>query len=487
MAGLVLVVSGCTGGADTQEPGATTDAAVSSDDASAGADEAASTTAAPEPVAAELVWAVDATVLSEPSHGDGVVVLYQQNHDLDMTLAAYDAATGDRLWTYAASPSASRRAAGSPAVVEVDGRHLVVTLAPLADGVGELVALDLADGTEVARAPEGSYAHSIPASCWVDETAVCFRAFSQDRQEVVDVEATVDGGTIRVEEVEDDAGDTEDEVAEDWTGFNFHDDGAGDAWFTYHDAGELVWEVDAAEAGHEVEPDDSAVGSFNPRGDVIVSDINWVPTRDGKPQDVPVDDLRTAAFDTATGEVLWTRTGTLKCGASRFDLSVLCEADQGEFTYPPGTTGEFTGDQARMLGVDRRTGDVVWSREITGEQWRALKDQQSVLTPPGLLPDPGDDHVLIEVATGESSDLDATEVDYACYTEDAWTYETPYNRESPEPEDRLTSSLFYACTLDGDPTQISSWPSDRDNLGIEAGDLRLITRPDRLEAYRVGG
>lgn len=95
------------------------------------------------------------------------------------------------------------------------------------------------------------------------------------------------------------------------------------------------------------------------------------------------------------------------------------------------------------------------------------------------------DPVLLDIVTGEPALVDADEVDFVCIGNRPWNYGSVYSDADERPQ-RITQALGHACTRDGEPTEFTRWPIEAEGWGTDAGDLQLIARPDRLEAYRVG-
>ncbi|NLG21658.1 MAG: PQQ-binding-like beta-propeller repeat protein [Actinomycetales bacterium] len=430
-----------------------------------------------EPEPAELVWAADATLLSEPSYADGIAVVYRQDGDIDLTLAAYDAATGEELWTADATPSVSY-STSTPHITTADDRSVVIAIAPGEMNDDRLVALDLTDGTEVARAPSHGYVTDFPRACFPDDSKTCLMGWSEDSGDFVELEASVHGRTIRLRDaVEDDASD------EDRSWFTTETDD-GVTRFTYHLDGDLAWDVPVEELGFEVGPEDTPFGSYSPGEEVIVSSVNWMPS-ESEDRVVAMDTLRVVAFDTATGEVLWSRSGAQTCGTGRSEEIVTVCSGEGELEVVAGTTGVFRGEHATMAGLDLRTGEEVWSSDLSGEDWAAEADLPRVASHEGVMLVGAEDPVLIDISTGGPADVDADGVDYLCLDSRPWNYGSTYGADDGRPQ-HLTEMLGHACTREGEPTEFRRWPVNVEGWGTEAGELHLIARPDRLEAYRVG-
>lgn len=484
-AAAMLVVTGCSEGPPPDIM--TTDGDQTSATGQAEGDTASATGSAEDQgsVPAELVWSADLTMLSRPTVADGVAVFYhQQEQGEDLTLSAHDLATGEHRWSAEVTPGGSFDVA-APSVVEVDGRHVVVTAAPAPERRGRLIALDLEDGHEVARAGDDSALGNFPTGCWPDDSTTCVTVFDDEAQEWVDSEAVVDGQTIVVTEEDDEQSEAEalltrEEEQPSYFDTRVDEDGG---WFTFHRNGKVAWEVAATELGMEADPDDLPVGTFRPDDDVITSSVNWFG---GVGEVADVADLSTVGLDTDTGEVLWQREGALLCGSRSEDVVVLCEGD-GQINLDRGTGGVYQGADGEMIGVDVTTGDEVWSRLLSGQDWTVLPDMPTPFLDDSILLVGAEDPEVVDIVTGETLPTSAEDLLYSCWEAATWTHALPYHQDEPATGDRVSAWLGYGCDLDHQPVEIESWPADLEDYGVEAEGLRLIARPDRLEAYRLPG
>lgn len=473
-----------TANTDAGDLAETTDGDTATSTGTTDGDAASATESAQEPVPAELVWAADLTMLSRPTVADGVAVFYHQEETGDdLTLSAYDLATGKEQWSFQATPADSH-SIEAPSIVEADGRDVVVTATPAPDAMGLLVALDLTDGTEVASAGDETHFADFPTACWPDDTATCVTVWDDEAREWVESEAAVDGKSIVITEVDDEpseaeaAATREDEEEPSYFDTRVDDDGG---WFTFHRNGKLAWEVPLKEVGMEAGADDQVFGAYRPDEDVITSSLNWHPDTGTA---VDVTDQSTVGFDTETGEVLWQREGALLCGSRAEDVVVLCEGD-GQIRLDPGTGGVYDGPDGEMIGVDVTTGEEVWSRPISGQDWGDLEGMPSPFQGETVMLVGAEDPEVVEMLTGESAETRAEDMTFSCFTAASWTHALPLDRDSPATGDRQTEFLEYGCEADRTPAQIESWPARIDSYGVEADGLRLIARPDRLEAYRL--
>jgi hypothetical protein len=125
-------------------------------------------------------WSIDASVVGQPAAADGVVLAYTKASSGSLQIQAWDSTTGDQLWADTAVTGAVTPGVLVTARIVEDGdKNFAVYLRPgNEEGWQDLVLADLATGTEVALTDNRVWATSRPSPC-ADGTDVCFTGYKE--------------------------------------------------------------------------------------------------------------------------------------------------------------------------------------------------------------------------------------------------------------------------------------------------------------------
>ena len=125
-------------------------------------------------------WSVDASVVGDPAAADGVVLAYSRDAAGALQIGAWDATTGDPLWSDTAVTGAVTVGVQASATIISDGdKHYAAYLRPGDDrDWQDLVLADLTTGTVVPLTDNRVWATSRPSAC-ADETDICFTGWKQ--------------------------------------------------------------------------------------------------------------------------------------------------------------------------------------------------------------------------------------------------------------------------------------------------------------------
>lgn len=485
---LCMLLAACTGGEPVEpDEGARTGEQVTG----AAEDQGTAATASASPDAASVTaeelplgepeWVYEAPMLSGPVEADGLVLAYVASDEsmdaVDLRLVGIDPSTGEQAWSAAASPS-TLHTLEEPAVVGA------TVMTAVGSGEGEwadLVVRAVADGSQVARSADPVALGWGPYPCDDPDQGFCFSGWLPGTEEMTDYHAVVDGEDVTIAEVP--TTDAEEDhrlgVVGPYAGSEDPDVFRG-----YQD-GELLWELPAAEAGHEVTEHETRLGRYSGSGGdmdgVYQYDLFLGPAQEpGEELRLPLAKHRHIGIDEATGELLWSEPQTSGCpGGSATDGVVVVCTGAGDAVVTPDGTLEYDAEDVELRGLDDRTGEELWSVDITAEDWTAMD----------RLPVTLDDTIVHVQVDGERKLLDGRsgeEVDRADVRYDCWEF-VPWTSSVDDGETaREGASMSFACLLDGAPTDPPTWES-AGSIGVIAGDLVVTATPAGLYAYRNPG
>lgn len=465
-----------TGAADDQGAAATASA---SPDAASG--DAASATEEELPLG-EPKWVHAAPMLSGPVEADGLVLAYVASDEsldaVDLKLVGIDPSTGEQAWSAAASPS-TLRTLEEPAVVGAT----VMTAVGSGDGEwADLVVRAVADGGQVARSADPVALAWGPYPCDDQDEGFCFSGWLPGADEMTDYRAVVDGEDVTISE--DQTGDAEEHhligVVGPYAGSEDPDVFRG-----YQD-GELLWELPAAEAGLEVSEHETVLGSYSgsAEGDmdgVYQYDVFLGPEQEpGEELRLPLAEHRHIGIDEATGDVLWSEPQTSGCpGGSATDGVVVVCTGAGDAVVTPDGQIEYDAEDVELRGLDDRTGEELWSVDITAADWTAMERLPVTLDDSIVHVQVDGERTLLHGRSGE--EVDRADVSYDCWEFIPWTSSVDDGEAARE-----GASMSFACLLDGAPTDPPTWES-AERLGVTVGDLVVTATPEGLQAYRIPG
>lgn len=231
--------------------------------------------------------------------------------------------------------------------------------------------------------------------------------------------------------------------------------------------------------------------SRTPLDDAELTEHGWslisvTPDRDGvstcslrrEDAEAPYQPREVAIAGLEDGKILWLHRGRLWCSVtrttvveSREDQKTACRFTGGQVGHPYGADDTTTDARFQLESIDTPSGEVQWHQ-------KAGRTRTSDITLPAdsegrafLSPKSGD--VLVDLTTGETEPADGALV---------WR---PSN-ESFSIDDQTVNVSSWAVlrpTVDGDIAEELRWPLP-DDVGLQAGDLRVLPRPVGIVAYR---
>lgn len=413
MAALVLLVTvtGCTSGA-----GPVTES------------ESAATTREFE-TDATPTWTVDASLVGPPAAADGVVLGYVKASSGALQITAWDATTGDELWSdNAATGAVTPGVVVTSRIIEDGEKHFATYLRPADDrGWQDLVLADLATGTEVALADNRVWATSRPSTC-ADDADVCFTGWKQSAYEsgALSYRFASTGGDI--------VPDTDLVLPPSarLLGNHVYSTNSrppeGTELLGSTSGGRTLWErayVDVFGAGTSSDGgwawhEDDATKLLLGTGAVYDA-----ATRDTAEFSIDATQKRTVALDPQSGETVWSIDGADFCDGDVREAE-LVDGKRTLCLYRAGSTSivmtaDGTGYESTstdfdvdLIGVDVASGDIDWTLPLGGEQFNG--DSQKL----GFASSSAEQVMLVEgvptvvnVVTGDHTEtsIDGT---YAC-------------------------------------------------------------------------
>lgn len=315
-------------------------------------------------VASAPLWSVDATpVGTEGAVIDDTVIAYLSNGDDGVTLTAFDADDGARLWSRPASINNGSLPSDSlfPNVGHSDsGQSFVAVIGEPRDGGGGwyqngVSLVDPRTGEDLISVTEG----------WVNRLwdcgltdGYCYRYYPAGSDDWANYAITLTGISTFAEESP---------IAQ-YEDFALVGDGVwkvqeGDASFLARVIdGEERWRVSGAEIGTTSVMD--AVSSWYTYPDEGMVLFATTGSARGEAKTIAADEFTYGAIDIDTGQVLWTVEGGLWC-FNRAESPAVCS---GEFDIVFEGTGpaEFSYGTVTLTGVDPQTGEPRWERDIPG-------------------------------------------------------------------------------------------------------------------------
>lgn len=435
---------------------------------------------------ADQLWSTDQPTLGEPVLADGALIAYTSSGDGELTLRAWDAATGDELWAQEATPGGA--VLGEELYVrtlEVDGTAYVAALSPQPIG-HTVVVREAASGAVVELADEATGgaaltldARSRPYAC---DAEFCLTAFLPGDAETLRL-LRIDpvAGVVSVEAADALPAGVRDLSSGIWSTAGR---GPGEELIGRSVGGETAWTRPYTEV---FGPGYSSDGGWDWRYDAQVDAFIGLsrPYVQGATS-FQLGDLQVAALDAATGETLWkvehVDTG---CQAAHSAPDLWCRYAGGSLTYGEGATGEDL--DVSLERFDPATGDVVWSAPLgnapgaaygtAGVPLAGSDAAQAVVT--------ADGPVVVDLSDGTVDELAADVV--ACVRDTGYRY-PKYGRQGAELYDYNGEKVVEFCDPDGaavDPEVIE--PALVQIAGVELGDGRFVlATPTGLVAFQLG-
>lgn len=474
----------------------------------------ASDTPAPFPHI-ETVWKSDLNVISEPrvAGGDGDVIVAYIVEGLDLYLVAVGADTGQEIWRRPSSFSGIP--SGTILVPSVVEGNPVYYWPGEEEDYSQLVVADPHTGADMALTDYWRGFASLPMDCGDNvSTTVCIRTTSSI-WEKVDI---ADGEWLSMEEA--------------FPPLDFPDSpgarygrllGPKGLVSIEADESEYLTVYDPANEGSEpwVVSLSELLGeqySYNQSGrpwayvedaDLYIGTVLPPPVDDEDSESVP--ETQMVALERATGRVAW-----IEEGADYGCNNTLSNAAVGESTqsHHDGAGNEVTtfvrcrvegtieswfyvnarssdSYQVWLEGFDPVTGEVTWSVPLDGY----LPFFGKPMTGQPIVRGPGDNLVISRGGQSEAIGLTSGQVQPVGDNETFWCgMEVMFEAEgsvisgSGERNYTRTSSPLYEwCDASGRPVPEGA-PAPRfvpNGVGVQSGDLRVISMSDGLAAYRV--
>ncbi|ANS78000.1 hypothetical protein SGUI_0604 [Serinicoccus hydrothermalis] len=492
---VTLVLSSCTGSAEEEpsEPTTGTAAQTAAPPGEPAEAEVATSTPEPPPPPPEPVWTFDGTILSNPVAHDGDLLLHVDPEGGEaMALVSLDAATGEENW---------RRPVGHSGLFSAGPPSLRDDLVYVFEDTGQddqafVVALDAVTGDEVARSDQELRGYQLPRACGESEVCLGYRLPGAD--EVSSGHLAREGDVLRLVEGqplgsgEQDAPDgTSGEEAEDGEDVEAlpevdidRDWETGEERIEGRRGDEVVWSVSVDEVGVRADPEHAGVAGWSQDvGGVYLHDTYYGPELGtSEAQAFPLEDHVLLALDREDGTELWRREGASLCATVGPDAAVVVVCSgEGELRSDGFEDTSVDADRVQLTGVAVRSGEQVWSHEITDADWSArygdlpvaLDEEQSLVTVDG-------DRVAVELTTGELIPAaDARVVEgFACWWAVPW--DAPTNLE--DGSERQSERFWFPCDAQGDQVPV---PTEEgvETFAETVGEARLVVGPDRVTAY----
>lgn len=393
-----------------------------------------------------------------PSSGvtivDGVGIAYVEDGD-DLAIIGMDPATGRRLWSHPASPSAWTPGVGlSPDIVAGKVVYLVDASSSRFDDVrARVVVADPRTGRTIARS-SGSYSvRSHPAPCGPD---VCVTATASTGDTTVRVSLGTKATTTTADAGSGASGETIGAGMTRSTGSSIH---------RVVD-GKVVWSLDLQRLLGKGYSTDYG-WNFQPIGDTIVTTVHNGSHSDLSDLRIDMAKAVTIALSAKDGHLVWRADGvdTLCFSGEQPDPTthrmIGCRWSSGRYTR------SFLEGTATRLAIDTRTGKTMW----TGPLGRINDaDMDVIRVRHGLVVNTMGGGAGFDPATGDSVPADVP------------GFRTDLAKAQIGHGGVFSKSDVYIPTVGTTSVESAAWPLI-DGIGTQHGGLRIVSEPNRIVAY----
>lgn len=448
----------------------------------------------PEPIDAGAIWTQGTPTLGDVTVVDGVAIAYLSQGENDLQVRGWDVATGRLLWTHDAIPGAG--AIGlflTVPVVTVGGSSYVAVL-DYVDDWHTVVVIDVATGEPLEYETRGDsgwpfafWADGRPDACVDDPDQFCVVGYPRDSDEVRAYRLDIEAREMRPEPDGAIPGNARTLYSGVWS-TNERRATGGQEILGYSENGTTLWTRPYEDVfGPGYSSDNGWSWEYDADNDQLVS---FGAKRDPAVLRYELTDNSLVALDRATGSTNWLVRGVDPyCAASDGTPGLRCRYESGYIEFPDERSpGEFFDLDVTLEGYDPATGEATWSLPL-GDQEGAVTTYESVGFRGGatqrIVPS-ARGAIVVDIADGTVRELPPDEI-VPCLTTTTYRF-AEYSSLGAASADYYGAPVVEACTLDGDPVDFDSRPSDLwiTTAGVDAGDgIYIVATTDGLRAYRL--